>query len=204
MNNKIKILNTEYANFGSIKNILRKIGKKGILINDFAEVQNDEKIILPGVGNFENIMKVINEKNLVNDITKKILEKKNKFFCICVGMQILFSGSEESKMPGLSIFPEKLVMIKKPNLRVPHQGWNYLKSNITIDQKLKKILSNRFYFSHSFWLKNIKENLILTKTNYGDDFISSIITDNIMASQFHPEKSHNQGCQLIKYFCDDF
>ena len=90
-------------------------------------------------------MKVINEKNLVDDIKKKILEKKNKFFCICVGMQILFSGSE-SKMPGLSIFPEKLVMIKKPNLRVPHQGWNYLKSNIT-DQKLKKnSFFNKFIF----------------------------------------------------------
>ena len=116
MNDTIKILNTEYANFGSIKNILRKIGKTGILINDFSEVHNDEKIILPGVGNFENIMRVINEKNLVDDIKLKILEKKNKFFCICVGMQILFSGSEESKMPGLSIFPEKLVMIKKPHI----------------------------------------------------------------------------------------
>lgn len=204
MNNNIKILNTEYANFGSIKNILRKIGKKGILINDFSEIKDNDKIILPGVGNFENIMNILNEKDLVEQLKDRILKKKNKFFCICVGMQILFSGSEESKTSGLSIFPEKLTMIKKTNLRVPHQGWNYLKTKSNLDEKLKKILSHRFYFSHSFWVKNINKELILTETNYGDNFISSILSENIIASQFHPEKSHDQGCQLIRYFCDDF
>ena len=104
MNNKIKILNTEYANFGSIKNILRKIGKTGVLINDFSEVQNDEKIILPGVGNFEKYNERKMKKIYGLDMNIKILEKKNKFFCICVGMQILFLEVKKAKCQGYLFF----------------------------------------------------------------------------------------------------
>ena len=203
MKKKIKILNTEFANFGSIKNILKKIGHEGVLIDNFDDVEDYEKIILPGVGNFENIMGILKKKNLIENTKRKILGKKNKFLCICVGMQILFNSSEESKVPGLSIFPDKLVKINNPIVRVPHQGWNfavYNKNNTT----LKNIFEKKFYFSHSFWLQNFNEEMILTNSSYGDRFVSSIITSNILATQFHPEKSHGQGCDLIKYFSDEF
>ena len=117
MKKKIKILNTEFANFGSIKNILKKIGHEGVLIDNFDDVEDYEKIILPGVGNFENIMGILKKKNLIENTKRKILGKKNKFLCICVGMQILFN-SMESKVP-LSIFPDKLVKINNPIVRGP-------------------------------------------------------------------------------------
>lgn len=201
----IKILNTEFANFGSIQNILNQIGYESELIDNIDSLEN-EKIIIPGVGNFSKIMKVLKKKNLVESVKKSLENNKNKFFCICVGMQILFEESEEGDEKGLSIFKGKFKKFKLNNLRVPHQGWNYIKNNNFNEKTLIDILKKRFYYSHSFYIdiNQIQNNIDYNLTNYEIDFISIIKNRNILATQFHPEKSHSQGIQLFKFFCDEF
>ena len=201
---KIKILNTSFANFGSITNILKLIGHESELIEDLKNI-NGEKIIVPGVGNFSKIMSVINKKNLKEDLINSIKKKENKFFCICVGMQILFEGSEEGNEEGLKIFNGKLKKFNLRKLRVPHQGWNYLENFNFNENNVNLILRKRFYFSHSFYLEKINlDETEYAQTEYEVKFISMIKSGNILATQFHPEKSHGQGCDLIKYFSDEF
>jgi glutamine amidotransferase len=201
----IKILNTEFANFGSIQNILNQIGYKSELIDNVDNLEN-EKIIIPGVGNFSKIMEVLKKKNLIENVTKILKTNQNKFFCICVGMQILFEESEEGDEKGLGIFKGKFKKFKLNKLRVPHQGWNYVKKNNFIEKTLADILDKRFYYSHSFYVDDnqLESGIEYNLTNYEIDFISVIKNNNILATQFHPEKSHVQGIQLFKYFCDEF
>lgn len=200
----IKILNTEFANFGSIKNLLNQIGYKSELINNVDNLQN-EKIIIPGVGNFAKIMSVLKNRKLVDKLSNLLKNNENKFFCICVGMQILFQKSEEGNEKGLGILEGKFKKFNLKQLRVPHQGWNYIKTNNFKEKSLKNILNKRFYFSHSFYIESgAITNFDYNLTNYEVDFVSMIKSKNILATQFHPEKSHSQGIELFKYFCDEF
>tara|TARA_B110001450_G_C17652452_1_gene493869 strand:- start:100 stop:711 length:612 start_codon:yes stop_codon:yes gene_type:complete len=200
----IKILNTEFANFGSIQNILNQIGYQSELVDSLDNLKN-EKIIIPGVGNFTKIMSVLKDKNLIKNITKLLKDNENKFFCICVGMQILFEKSEEGNENGLGIFKGTFKKFNLKKLRVPHQGWNFINNHNFKEKTLINILSKRFYYSHSFYIENNQmEGVNYGLTDYEIEFMSIIKNDNILATQFHPEKSHSQGIKLFKYFCDEF
>jgi glutamine amidotransferase len=131
------------------------------------------------------------------------LDKKKPFLGICLGMQLMCNASEEGKAEGLKLVNAEVRRFNFPDnndLKIPHMGWNYIQP-----QKQSKILHgldehSRFYFVHSFFVDCAHENDILTKTTYGNSFVSSFEHENLIGVQFHPEKSHRFGINLFKNF----
>lgn len=204
-NNKkiISILDYGISNLGSINNMLLKIGARTRIVSKEEDVLSAEKLIIPGVGAFDNGIKALKQLRLIEPI-KKIAKKDIPILGICLGMQLLGSGSEEGDLEGLSIIPGFTKKFKfnqnKFNFKIPHMGWNF----INPDQK-HSLLSNldnqsRFYFVHSYHFIPKDPINSLAKTNYGYDFTSIIFSRNVFGTQFHPEKSHKFGKILLKNF----
>jgi len=202
----IGIIDTGSKNIGSILNCLKYLKIKNKLIQNTKEInQKITHIILPGVGNFQNVIKTLNLKGFKKNIIKKIIDKK-KTLAICVGMQILFDTSDESRVSGLGYFKGKVQSLKKLKCKdtIPHIGFNSIKVENNINLRLLK--EKDFYFVHSYSLKKIDfekkdKDFIIGTTFHGNiNFISLIITKNLIATQFHPEKSGIPGVELFRYF----
>ena len=202
----IGIIDTGSKNIGSILNCLKYLKIKNKLIKNKKEInQKITHIILPGVGNFQNVIKTLNSKGFEKNTIKQIINKK-KTLAICVGMQILFDTSDESNVSGLGYFKGKIQSLKKLKCKdtIPHIGFNSIKIKKNIDLRFLK--EKDFYFVHSYSLKKINltnegKDLIIGTTFHGNiDFISLIITKNLIATQFHPEKSGISGVELFRYF----
>jgi imidazole glycerol-phosphate synthase subunit HisH len=191
---------------GNVRSIYAKINQMGENVKisgDVADIENADKIILPGVGSFDSGMKKIHDLHFAEILRAKVIRDKVPILGICLGMQLLTQRSEEGYLNGLGYLP---AMTKRFNFRdteqhnVPHMGWN----TISIEQQ-SKILehidnNSRFYFVHSYHVYcNDPENIIAL-TNYGYVFPSIVQKGNIIGVQFHPEKSHKQGIQLLKNF----
>ena len=190
----ITIINSETGNFLSVVNILKKIGYETTLTDDYDLISNSKVLIFPGVGNFDHVM---------NKIYEKKIEKNSKILGICVGMQALFTKSQEGKLKGLNLIKGEIkkFSFKEKNFKVPHMGWNKVIFNN--NTKFHKILSeNRFYFVHSYFAECNDKKDILGITNYSIDFVSSVKKDNIFGVQFHPEKSHYFGKKFLKTFIE--
>ena len=197
----ITVINSKTGNFLSVVNMLKKIGQETILTDDYDLISKSKIIIFPGVGNFDNVMENVYEKKIDKAILNS-LEKNSKLLGICVGMQIMGDTSEEGSMPGLGWIPGNIQKLPKKCPRLPHMGWNL----ISIRKKHKLFLNldedARFYFLHSYYFSSLDQSNILSETNYNFDFVSSIHNNNIYGIQFHPEKSHRAGCQLLKNFAE--
>lgn len=195
----IGIIDTEAKNIGSLQNCLKFLGKKTTIINNIKSLKKVDKIILPGVGSFDTIMKSLKKKGFYGDKFKKDLKKKKLVLGICVGMQVLFECSEEGKLPGLNIFKgrfKNISKLSKKKIKVPHVGFNEVKS-----ESLNK---HDYYFIHSYALKIDKANTFdeIGTTKYEDfNFISYLKKDNIVAVQFHPEKSGVTGLNFLDKIC---
>jgi len=201
----ITIINYGMGNLGSVQNMLKRIGIKSIISSDINEIEKAEKILLPGVGSFDAAISKIDELNLRPVLTFMAKEKKVPFLGICLGMQLLTESSEEGVLKGLNFVPAKTIKFKFPensNLKIPHMGWNL------VTKKTESVLTKnftdefRFYFVHSYHVKcDSPINSILT-TNYGYEFDSAIQNENVFGAQFHPEKSHKYGMQLLSNFAN--
>lgn len=199
----ITIVNYGLGNLGSIFNMLKKIGVSSRIASDGEEIAQAQKIILPGVGNFDRAMERIGESGLRKIIDQKALIEKVPILGICLGMQLLTKCSEEGKLPGLGWIPARTVRFCFPEesqIKIPHMGWNMVKratpSPLTENFKPE----HRFYFVHSYHVQVEEENLSILKTEYGYHFASAIQKDNIFGVQFHPEKSHGFGMRLLENF----
>jgi len=191
------------GNIGSIINMLKKIGYEAKISNNIDEINNADKLILPGVGSFDNGMKNLKEFDLIDILNKKVLEDKTPIIGICLGMQLITNRSEEGNLPGLGWIDAETVKFKfgeeNEKLKIPHMGWNTVipQNNSNLFNGLEE---PRFYFVHSYHVV-CKNNVdIIGKTNYGHNFNSVINKDNIYGAQFHPEKSHKYGMLLLKNF----
>ena len=202
----IGIIDTGSKNIGSVLNCLKYLKIKNKLIQNTKEInQKITHIILPGVGNFQNVIKTLNSKGFKKNIIKKIIDKK-KTLAICVGMQILFDTSDESRFSGLGYFKGNVQSLKKLKCKdtIPHIGFNSIKLENNINLRFLK--EKDFYFVHSYSLKKIdfkkkNKDFIIGTTFHGNiNFISLIITKNLIATQFHPEKSGISGIELFRYF----
>jgi glutamine amidotransferase len=201
----ITIINYGMGNLGSVQNMLKRIGVKSFITSDINEIEKAEKIILPGVGAFDAAISKIDELNLRPILAFMAKEKKVPFLGICLGMQLLTESSEEGVLKGLNFVPAKTIKFKFPensDLKIPHMGWNL------VTKKTESILTKnftdefRFYFVHSYHVKcDNPINSILT-TNYGYEFDSAIQNENVFGAQFHPEKSHKYGMQLLSNFAN--
>ena len=198
----IVIVDYGMGNLGSVSNMFKRIGVKSIISSNKLEIENADKLILPGVGAFDNAMKKLNEQNLVELLNYKVLELKTPILGICLGMQLLTNHSEEGIEKGLGYIDAdaKKFSFESNNLKVPHMGWNTVihatPSKLTKDLPMEP----RFYFVHSYAVHVRKPENSILKTSYGYEFDSAIQKENIMGAQFHPEKSHKFGMKLFENF----
>lgn len=174
--------------------------------SSFKEVISSDKIILPGVGAFKKAMDELEKRGLV-DAVKKVIKDGKPFLSICLGLQLLFSESEEGgRVNGLGVLKGLVRKFKDvEGLKVPHMGWNRITTNDK--QRATRILSgvpdkSYMYFVHSYYVEPEDRSIILCETGYGDTFTSGVHKDNIYAFQFHPEKSQTHGLKIVKNFVD--
>ena len=197
----ITIVDYGIGNLGSIKNMFNRIGVPAIIAGDLHIIGKAEKLVLPGVGDFDNAIQRINNSGLREILDRKVLRDRNPTLGICLGMQLLTQSSEEGTLPGLGWI--KAVTSRFPkiaDLKVPHMGWNRVSKvrESPISENLPD--ETRFYFLHSYCVHVQNHEDSVLKTNYGVSFDSAIQRGNIFGAQFHPEKSHRFGMQFLKNF----
>ena len=187
----IIILDVKFGNLHSIKNALNKINAESNISNDINDLDKAKKIILPGVGSFDNYINSIENLGLLDLLNDKVLNKKVPVLGICAGMQIMTNGSEEGKNPGLSWIDGFTIKFNSTtSIKIPHIGWNSVNYNYN---KFKDKINLKYYFCHSYYVNLKNKNYEIASTSYGRKFVSILKKDNIYGCQFHPEKSHIQG-----------
>lgn len=199
------ILVVDYGagNIGSVLNMIKKAGGQAMASASISDIQNASKILLPGVGSFDNAMDKLEGLGLVAPIQQKALSG-TPILGICLGMQLLSNWSEEGKKAGLGLIPGRVKRFKFDTqdslLRIPHMGWNRVLASKqhALTEQLES--DSRFYFVHSYHYECEDNDDELFKTTYGYDFTSGVQRGNVMGVQFHPEKSHRYGMQLFKNF----
>lgn len=195
----IGIINCGLGNIGAVKNAVEFLGYSYELIDSHRKLENAEKIIFPGMGSFGAAVKNLDNLNLFSGLKTQILKGK-PYLGICLGMQLLFEGSEESPgAKGLEIFSGKVKRFENESGKVPQVGWNEVK----LDGNENGLLQEGFYyFANSYVVKLLEDDFIKNcefgTTSYGTDFISFIRKGNIFATQFHPEKSGELGINFLR------
>lgn len=197
----ITIVDYGLGNIASIRNMIKKAGGESMITADPAVVAQATKLIIPGVGSFGQGMKNLEERGLVDALNRKALLEKVPVLGICLGMQLMTLHSEEGDRSGLGWIEAKTKKFNLPGLKVPHMGW----SDIIVKKPDHPLFKNsteekRFYFVHSYAVHCSNSENILAQTEYGYLFDSMIVKDNIMGCQFHPEKSHKFGMNLLRNF----
>jgi len=202
----IVVVDYGLGNLGSIANMLKKIGAHAVVSSDPAVVEKADKLILPGVGAFDAGMKNLETRGLIPLLNYRVLEQKTPILGVCLGMQLLCKRSEEGQLPGLGWLDAEVIRFKFDgniaNLKIPHMGWNTLTVRQPYPLFADLEAENRFYFVHSYHVVCADRGNVLAQTNYGFDFASAVVKDNIMGVQFHPEKSHKFGMRLYKNFAE--
>ena len=187
------------GNIHSVTKSLESLGEEVLLIKNFNESKDCKAIILPGVGSFDPAMINLINIDLIADLKNWISSGKS-FLGICLGLQLLFESSDEGKLQGLGVVKGKIQKIPNiVNQKIPHMGWCQLlptKSNTLFDLEE---LNNWVYFVHSYHAIPDEFNIIAAQVDYGSEKLTAIIeNDNLLACQFHPEKSGNTGEKLLR------
>lgn len=196
----LAIIDYGMGNLRSVSKALEQAGAKGVrIVSQPKEILKADKIVLPGVGAMAEAISALRKLKLIEPIKERIFEKP--FLGICLGLQLLFTESEEGgKVRGLEIFKGKVKRFSG-RLKVPHMGWNQIEQRTTESPILEGIPDNSFfYFCHSYYVVPEDKSIIASTTDYGKEFVSSISKDNLFACQFHPEKSQAAGLRLLKNF----
>tara|TARA_Y100001970_G_C14254047_1_gene873837 strand:+ start:802 stop:1413 length:612 start_codon:yes stop_codon:yes gene_type:complete len=197
----IAIIDYGFGNLQSVKKALSLLNYESVITSSPEVINSANSIIFPGVGAFGDCIANLHEKNLFETL-KNCIKGGKPFLGICLGLQILFEGSDESpQAEGLSIFKGNIdrINFNQNKLKVPHMGWNQIEitKNSNIFQGVENL--SWLYFVHSYKL-NIGIDIADSVSNYGDKFVSSITFENIYATQFHPEKSSTVGLQILDNF----
>ena len=181
--------------------MLKWIGVESEVCDDLTSLENVQKLVLPGVGAFDAAMQVLKKSGMAKSLIQANLNKI-PIFGICLGMQLLFEESEEGSEKGLGLIEGSVKkIIKIDDLKIPHMGWNAASSYVSDNPLLKETtVDQKYYFVHSYHVKVKEENDSIMKTDYGILFNSIVNRNNIFGVQFHPEKSHKYGLNLIKNY----
>ncbi len=197
----IAIIDYEMGNLRSVEKAFLKVGVTAKVVSEPRALEDAMAIVLPGVGAFKDCMRNLEEKGFIEPILKSI-QKGKPYLGICLGLQVLFTESEEFGIySGFDIFKGNVVRFQI-DLKVPHMGWNTVKlvKKPPIFEGIKD--ETFFYFVHSYYVVPQNKDIIAGTTDYEITFTSMIWKDNIFATQFHPEKSQEMGLRLLKNFGD--
>ncbi|MFL2660666.1 MAG: imidazole glycerol phosphate synthase subunit HisH [Alphaproteobacteria bacterium] len=213
---RIVIINYGSGNLQSVYNALKNVSLKNevvIVSSLLSDIKKATHLILPGVGSFKSCLEGLRKTSLMKALEEMVIEKKKPFLGICVGMQMLATkGYENGEFAGLNWIQGEVKKIKvgKKKLKIPHMGWNDLtfkrKSEFTdnllkkIDTKTNEKISAYFVHSYNFKIKNERERVLTT--SHGEEITAMVSKNNIIGTQFHPEKSHNFGLAFLKTFIE--
>jgi len=206
----ISIVDYNMGNLGSIRNMLKKIGCDSVITSDVDEISRASRLILPGVGAFDNGMKHIEQMGLLDVLNEMVLRRGVPVLGICLGMQLITRRSEEGVLAGLGWIEADTVRFKfdpqAGGLKIPHMGWNvaHPRHCDTLFRGLEDAEDVAFYFVHSYHVVCDQEQDVLATAMHGYEFVCAIEKGNILATQFHPEKSHRYGMGLLKNFVEIF
>ena len=194
----VAIIDYGAGNLHSVNIALDFLGTDSVITGDKDVILNADRVILPGVGSFGDAMENLRQRDLVETV-RSVADGKRPFLGICLGLHLLFEGSEETPgVEGLGVFKGNVVKIPDYGLKIPHMGWN----NISL-AKDSRVLSddNPFvYFVHSYYINPDNTDIISAYTEYGKKLAVAIEDGNIFAVQFHPEKSGDEGMEILRKF----
>ena len=202
----ITIIDYGLGNISAFVNVYKRLNIRVSVAKTAEDLKDATKIILPGVGAFDYAMSKLNNSGMHETLDKLVLDHQLPVMGICVGMQMLAKTSEEGVLPGLGwidgIVKRFDVSVLKSKTQLPHMGWNTI--HLNDDNSLLLTLNNdsRFYFLHSYYFQCNDPNDTIATTEYGIEYTSAVNKKNIYGVQFHPEKSHQWGIQLLKNFAD--
>jgi glutamine amidotransferase len=197
----IAIIDYQMGNLRSVQKALERVGHPAVITSSAAEIAKADKVILPGVGAFEDAIAELRRRDLVQPIKDAIAADK-PFLGICLGLQLLFDVSyENGTHEGLGVLPGEVVRFEvSAELKVPHMGWNALAIRRRPPMLEGVADGTHVYFVHSYYVKPRDPAVIATETDYGMPFCSMIWRGNLVATQFHPEKSQADGLRLLRNF----
>ena len=197
----IAIIDYDAGNLKSVEKALQFLGQECVITRDFHEIKKADKVILPGVGSFGDAVSQLKKYEL-DKVIHEVAAEQKPFLGICLGLQLLFEGSEESEgVEGLHLLDGEILRIpEQEGLKIPNIGWNSLdlQNNGRLFENLN---GNPFvYFVHSYYLKAREESIVKATIEYSIHIHASVEKDNIFACQFHPEKSGTVGLQILSNF----
>ncbi len=199
----IAIIDYQAANLTSVATTLRKMGAEVRVVSQPEQLAAAERFVLPGVGAFDPAMRVLRQRGLDEALHELVIEQGRPILGICLGLHLFARSSEEGNEPGLGWIDAQVRRFRtdgRSNLKVPHIGWNDIR--LRKPHPLVEGVPDgaTVYFAHSYFVQCEREEDVLTTTHYGHDFASAIQVRNIVGIQFHPEKSHRLGKQLLGNF----
>jgi glutamine amidotransferase len=199
----IAIIDYQMGNLRSVQKGFEKVGHAAVISGDPQEIEAADRVVLPGVGAFEDAMADLRRTGLVDPILAAI-DAGKPFLGICLGLQLLFDVShEEGEHAGLGVIAGEVIrFVPGEGRKVPHMGWNQLQVRRSAPVLAGIPDGRHFYFVHSYYVVPRDESIIATETCYGPQFCSAIWRDNLFATQFHPEKSQRDGLQILKNFAE--
>jgi glutamine amidotransferase len=198
---RIGMIDYGSGNLRSVSNALQLVGAEVWRINSGPLSTNLDALVLPGVGSFGDSARHLQERNLFEPIRNWLAEGR-KFLGICLGYQLLFQASEESPgVEGLGFFEGNVQRFKTAGIKVPQIGWNRLKWTKAAQERFPDLPKDPFvYFVHSYYPAPEEDSIVAATTSYGEEFAAAVITDNVLATQFHPEKSQENGLAILQQF----
>lgn len=200
----IAIIDYEMGNLGSIRNMFGKLGFQSETTSDPGRIASADRLILPGVGAFDAGMESLERSGLVPLLNRRVLQERVPTLGICLGMQLMCRRSDEGERSGLGWIAADVVRFQPadPTIKVPHMGWN-----VVVPAQPAALLEglpeeSRFYFVHSYFVRCQQREDVLLTSAHGQQFDAAFRRDNLWGVQFHPEKSHRFGMQLLRNFAE--
>ena len=192
------------GNLRSVQKAFERIGAPSKITSDANEILACQKLVLPGVGNFSNAVRILKSNGLFDALNQAVQIRKVPILGICLGMQLMAEFSEEGGVNGFGWIKAEVTRFSfsQKTLRIPHMGWNRLliQNGNTLFKGIDT--DNFYYFVHSYFIKCANQGDILSETDYGHTFVSAFQHENIYGCQFHPEKSHDAGLKILKNFVE--
>lgn len=195
----VAIIDYGLGNLASVQKVLNLLKIDNIITDNHDDIRKSDCILLPGVGSFAHGMQNLKDKKLDTLLSDEVLGKKKKFIGICLGMQLIATiGTEPYEYKGLGWIEGRVIKIEANGLRIPHMGWNNI--SVVKGDILSELNQKDFYFIHSYHFVPDNKDVVSAYVDYGSNLVAVIEHENILATQFHPEKSQDAGILLLKNY----